>query len=139
MLLRLGVFPVRRGEADAEALETARQILACDGVLVVFPEGTRIDEPDALGSPHHGAGRLALSSGSPIVPAAINARSRSRSPLSGSGDWRRARAAARCRAYSVSSSRASSAAGGVAGRCCRRCVRDDAPERPAPCLGTAHS
>jgi 1-acyl-sn-glycerol-3-phosphate acyltransferase len=71
VLVRLGAFPVRRGEADAEALETARQILAGDGLLVVFPEGTRIDEPDALGSPHHGAGRLALASGSPIVPVAI--------------------------------------------------------------------
>ena len=68
---RLGAFPVRRGEADAEAVETARTILARGGLLVVFPEGTRVDEPDALGSPHHGAGRLALESGAPIVPTAI--------------------------------------------------------------------
>jgi 1-acyl-sn-glycerol-3-phosphate acyltransferase len=75
LLLRLGVFPVRRGEADAEALETAGQILTDGGVLVVFPEGTRVDEPDALGSPHHGAGRLALASGAPIVPVAISGTS----------------------------------------------------------------
>lgn len=68
---RLGAFPVRRGEADAEALATARSILADGGVVVVFPEGTRVEEPDALGSPHHGAGRLALDTGAPIVPAAI--------------------------------------------------------------------
>ena len=71
LFLRLGAFPVRRGEADAEALETSRAILAAGGLVVVFPEGTRIADPDALGSPHHGAGRLALETGAPIVPAAI--------------------------------------------------------------------
>ena len=62
LLPRLGAFPVRRGEADAEAVGTALAILAQGGLVVVFPEGTRVDEPDALGSPHHGAGRLALES-----------------------------------------------------------------------------
>ena len=71
LLRPLGAFPVRRGQADAEALETARAILGDGGVVVVFPEGTRVDEPDALGSPHHGAGRLARDTGAPIVPTAI--------------------------------------------------------------------
>ena len=75
LLARLGAFPVRRGEADADALETACAILDAGGLLVVFPEGTRVDEPDALGSPHHGAGRLALESGAPIVPTAIEGTS----------------------------------------------------------------
>jgi 1-acyl-sn-glycerol-3-phosphate acyltransferase len=68
---RLGAFPVRRREADAESLETARTFLAAGGLVVVFPEGTCVDEPDALGSPHHGAGRLGLETGVPIVPTAI--------------------------------------------------------------------
>jgi 1-acyl-sn-glycerol-3-phosphate acyltransferase len=72
LLVALGVFPVRRGEADAEALETAHAILRQGGLVVVFPEGTRVDEPDALGSPHHGAGRLALETGAPILPVAIS-------------------------------------------------------------------
>jgi 1-acyl-sn-glycerol-3-phosphate acyltransferase len=71
LFTRLGAFPVRRGEADREALETARAVLGQDGLLIVFPEGTRVDERDALGSPHHGAGRLAVETGAPIVPAAI--------------------------------------------------------------------
>ena len=71
LVVRLGAFPVRRGEADAEAVETARTILSQGGLVVVFPEGTRVDEPDALGTPHHGAGRLALETGAPIVPVAI--------------------------------------------------------------------
>jgi 1-acyl-sn-glycerol-3-phosphate acyltransferase len=40
-------------------------------VVVVFPEGTRVDPADALGTPHHGAGRLAIATGAPIVPVAI--------------------------------------------------------------------
>lgn len=76
LLPRLGAFPVRRGEADVQALDTARAILAGGGVLVIFPEGTRVEHPDALGSPRHGAGRLALEAGVPIIPAAITGTSR---------------------------------------------------------------
>src|SRR5919199_1283444 len=36
----LGAFPVRRGEADEESVETARLLLARGDALVVFPEGT---------------------------------------------------------------------------------------------------
>ena len=75
LFLRLGAFPVRRGGADAQAMETARAILSGGGLVVVSPEGTRIEAPDALGSPHHGAGRLALETGAPIVPAAITGTS----------------------------------------------------------------
>ncbi len=75
LLPRLGAFPVRRGEADAETLVTARAILSAGGLLVVFPEGTRVEQPDALGSPHHGAARLALETGAAIVPAAITGTS----------------------------------------------------------------
>jgi 1-acyl-sn-glycerol-3-phosphate acyltransferase len=70
-LVRLGAFPVRRGGSDQEALDTAREILRQGGLLALFPEGTRIRDPDALGAPHRGAGRLALESGAPLVPAAI--------------------------------------------------------------------
>jgi 1-acyl-sn-glycerol-3-phosphate acyltransferase len=71
LLVRLGAFPVRRGEADADALETARTILRQGGLLALFPEGTRIRDPDELGHPRRGAGRLALETGAPLVPAAI--------------------------------------------------------------------
>jgi 1-acyl-sn-glycerol-3-phosphate acyltransferase len=70
-LVRLGAFPVRRGQSDAEALETARVILAQGGLLALFPEGTRVRDPDELGHPHRGAGRLALETGAPLIPAAI--------------------------------------------------------------------
>jgi 1-acyl-sn-glycerol-3-phosphate acyltransferase len=70
-LIRLGAFPVRRGEADQDALETAREVLRQGGLLALFPEGTRVRDPEELGSPRRGAGRLALETGAPLVPAAI--------------------------------------------------------------------
>jgi 1-acyl-sn-glycerol-3-phosphate acyltransferase len=76
LLVRLGAFPVRRGEADADALETARTILRQGGLLALFPEGTRIRDPDELGHPRRGAGRLALETGAPLVPAAITGTER---------------------------------------------------------------
>jgi 1-acyl-sn-glycerol-3-phosphate acyltransferase len=71
LLVRLGAFPVRRGQSDTDALETARTILRQGGLLALFPEGTRIRDPDELGHPRRGAGRLALETGAPLVPAAI--------------------------------------------------------------------
>jgi 1-acyl-sn-glycerol-3-phosphate acyltransferase len=66
----LGAFPVRRGAADVEAVETSRAILARGGVLVIFPEGTRT-RPGALGKPKRGVGRLVLEAGVPVVPIAL--------------------------------------------------------------------
>ena len=71
LLVRLGAFPVRRGQADEDALETARTILSQGGLLALFPEGTRVRDPDELGNPRRGAGRLALETGAPLVPCAI--------------------------------------------------------------------
>jgi 1-acyl-sn-glycerol-3-phosphate acyltransferase len=71
LLVRLGAFPVRRGQADEDALETARIILRQGGLLALFPEGTRIRDPDNLGHPRRGAGRLALETAAPLVPCAI--------------------------------------------------------------------
>jgi 1-acyl-sn-glycerol-3-phosphate acyltransferase len=74
--VRLGAFPVMRGKADAEALETARTILRQGGLLAMFPEGTRVRDPEALGSPRRGAGRLAIETGATLVPAAITGTER---------------------------------------------------------------
>jgi 1-acyl-sn-glycerol-3-phosphate acyltransferase len=71
LLVKLGAFPVQRGEADEDALETAREILRQGGLLALFPEGTRVRDPERLGHRRRAAGRLALESGAPIVPCAI--------------------------------------------------------------------
>jgi 1-acyl-sn-glycerol-3-phosphate acyltransferase len=70
-LVRLGAFPVRRGEADQDALDTARTILEQGGLLALFPEGTRVRDPEKLGTPKRGVARLALETGAPMIPTAI--------------------------------------------------------------------
>jgi glycerol-3-phosphate dehydrogenase (NAD(P)+) len=69
-LSRLGALPVRRGESDEEAMETARQIVERGGVVCIFPEGTRTRR-GALGNPRRGVGRLALQTGAPVIPTAV--------------------------------------------------------------------
>jgi 1-acyl-sn-glycerol-3-phosphate acyltransferase len=71
LLCGLGAFPVRRGTADPDALETARLHLEAGRVLALFPEGTRFRDPDALKAPRRGAGRLAIEAQAPIIPCAI--------------------------------------------------------------------
>jgi glycerol-3-phosphate dehydrogenase (NAD(P)+) len=70
ILNALGAFPVDRGASDEQNIETARAILARGGIVLIFPEGTRI-RPGALGRPHRGVGRLALQTGAPVVPVAV--------------------------------------------------------------------
>jgi 1-acyl-sn-glycerol-3-phosphate acyltransferase len=76
LLCALGAFPVRRGEADPDALLTARTHLQKGRVLALFPEGTRHRDPDNLRSPRKGAGRLAIEEQAPIVPCAITGTDR---------------------------------------------------------------
>jgi 1-acyl-sn-glycerol-3-phosphate acyltransferase len=74
-----GSFPVRRGEGDVEALETAVRLCREGHVMAMFPEGTRRHkgarkkhEP----RPHTGTARIALAADVPLVPAAIRGMDR---------------------------------------------------------------
>lgn len=78
--LALGAFPVRRGESDEAALDTARAILARGDALALFPEGTRV-RAEGLGTPKRGAARLAIEAGAPLVPATITGTEKRRWPL----------------------------------------------------------
>ncbi|MEW6047981.1 MAG: lysophospholipid acyltransferase family protein [Bacillota bacterium] len=63
-------FPVRRGEADREAIHHALKLLREERVVGVFPEGTRSRDGQLL-ELQGGTALLALKSGAPILPVAI--------------------------------------------------------------------
>ena len=66
----LGAFPVRRGEADLDAIRQSLDILKGGQKLLIFPEGTRVTEGKDVEA-KAGAALLAARSGAPIVPVAI--------------------------------------------------------------------
>ena len=70
ILSRLGAFPIRRGAADEDSMETARGVLERGGAVCIFPEGTRI-RSGSLSRPKRGVGRLALETGASVVPVAV--------------------------------------------------------------------
>ena len=70
ILNSLGAFPVDRGAADGDAIDTARAILARGDAVLIFPEGTRT-RPGPLGQAKRGVGRLVLETGVPVVPVAV--------------------------------------------------------------------
>jgi 1-acyl-sn-glycerol-3-phosphate acyltransferase len=74
-----GAFPVRRGQADLEAIETAVELCRQGHAVVMFPEGTRRKKGLAKkreAKAHTGAARIALEAGVPLVPAAIKGTDR---------------------------------------------------------------
>lgn len=83
-LRALGNFPVRRGESDRRALDTALRVLEAGQPLGFFPEGTRSrDGRLRRGKP--GIAFLARRSGAPVVPVAIRGTQtlRARPPWTG--------------------------------------------------------
>jgi 1-acyl-sn-glycerol-3-phosphate acyltransferase len=69
-----GAFPVRRGQRDAQAIETAVELVRMGHPVAMFPEGTRrlkglVKKFEAR--PRTGAARIALEAGAPLVPAAV--------------------------------------------------------------------
>ena len=70
-----GAFPVRRGQHDTVAIETAVRLAREGNVVTMFPEGTRrvkglVKRFEAR--PRTGAARIALEAGVPLVPAAVS-------------------------------------------------------------------
>jgi 1-acyl-sn-glycerol-3-phosphate acyltransferase len=66
-----GVFPVRRGFADEDALMTASAVLDRGGALGMYCEGGRTRTGKIADEAKPGIGRLAIESGAPVVPVAI--------------------------------------------------------------------
>jgi 1-acyl-sn-glycerol-3-phosphate acyltransferase len=79
LLQALGSFPVRRGQGDVEAFETAVRIVREGGVMAMFPEGTRRNKglhKKHAPRPHTGTARIALAAGAPLVPTGIRGMER---------------------------------------------------------------
>jgi 1-acyl-sn-glycerol-3-phosphate acyltransferase len=70
VLLRLiGQLPVRRGEVDRRPLTAAVAVLRGEGLIGVFPEGTR--GRGDVAAAEHGATWLARTSGARVLPVAF--------------------------------------------------------------------
>jgi 1-acyl-sn-glycerol-3-phosphate acyltransferase len=79
VLRSAGAFPVRRGEGDREALQTAISLARAGEIVAIYPEGTRRHKGIAKkrqARRHTGAARVALEAGVPLVPAAIDGTDR---------------------------------------------------------------
>jgi 1-acyl-sn-glycerol-3-phosphate acyltransferase len=80
-----GQIPVERGnkERNRQAFERAVQMIHDGDSFVVFPEGHRTRD-GRLGPFHHGAFRLAITAGVPVVPMGM----RGLRDICPAGDWR---------------------------------------------------
>jgi 1-acyl-sn-glycerol-3-phosphate acyltransferase len=67
----LGAFPLDRGAGDRAALTTALEILKRGEILLMFPEGHR-QRDDAVHDFLPGVGMIALRSGAPVIPLALD-------------------------------------------------------------------
>ncbi|MHB8469848.1 MAG: lysophospholipid acyltransferase family protein [Gaiellaceae bacterium] len=75
----VGAFPVRRGQRDAVAIETAIRLAREGNAIAMFPEGTRREKGLVKrfeARPRSGAARIALEAGVPLVPAAVKGTDR---------------------------------------------------------------
>jgi 1-acyl-sn-glycerol-3-phosphate acyltransferase len=65
-----GVFPVKRGQGDSGAIDTAVELAKDGNLIAMFPEGTR-SKSGVLMRGKTGAARIALAADVPIVPAVV--------------------------------------------------------------------
>jgi 1-acyl-sn-glycerol-3-phosphate acyltransferase len=72
---RLGSFPVKRGQADREAVRKALSIVDRGAVLGIFPEGRR-QPPGRLGAPQPGFALFSLRPSVVTVPVALSGTDR---------------------------------------------------------------
>ena len=66
----IGAVPVRRGQADRQALDTTKQLLLDGEAVLVFPEGTRQHGPE-VDTIFDGCAYLAAKCDAPVVPVGI--------------------------------------------------------------------
>lgn len=75
ILGKAGVFGVDRGNADVKAIKTALRCLKEGRKLLIFPEGTRVQEGESVEA-KTGAALLATRTGVPMLPVYIQPKKR---------------------------------------------------------------
>ena len=70
LFYKLGVFPVDRNEAELSTIKHAMKLLKNEGILGIFPEGTRVKEMD-IENAKPGVALIAIKTKSPILPVYI--------------------------------------------------------------------
>ncbi|WP_353097122.1 lysophospholipid acyltransferase family protein [Tissierella praeacuta] len=74
-LTKIGTFPVDREESDLSAIKNSLKVLKKDGVLGIFPEGTRVKEIN-MENAKPGIALISIKSQSPVLPVYIEGKSR---------------------------------------------------------------
>lgn len=75
LLKKAGIIGVSRGKADVGAIKEAMRALKNGEKLLMFPEGTRVEE-GGEGAAHAGAAMLAARTGVPVMPIYIPRKKR---------------------------------------------------------------
>lgn len=65
-----GIYPVKRGKADMQAIKISLTLLKRNEILLMFPEGTRNGMEKGI-KPKNGAVLIAATAGKPIIPIGI--------------------------------------------------------------------
>lgn len=71
ILPRVHVFPVRRGQADRQAIRISQERVNEGNLVGMFPEGTRNKTENPLLAIQGGAALIAIKTGVPIIPVVI--------------------------------------------------------------------
>lgn len=65
-----GIYPIKRGKADMQAIKISLTLLKRNELLLMFPEGTRNGMAKGI-KPKNGAVLIAATAGKPIIPIGI--------------------------------------------------------------------
>lgn len=71
LISMLGAFPIDRGHNDVAAIKTSIRLIRSGHAMLLFPQGKRSKKSDGIKG-KHGAVRLAIMTGAPILPVGVS-------------------------------------------------------------------
>ena len=75
VIRKLGAFPVSRGNSDLQAVKTAIQSIKSGDNLLIFPEGTRVEQEGEVQA-KGGVAMIAIRTGAVLVPVFVDGKKR---------------------------------------------------------------